>query len=228
MREKRRISNDAKIAFIIELSVVATLLPRWIPALMLSEGIPLPQQWLSWWIPMSAFFNAGMAVTEAAAIAYIFYKWHNSKGKEASRLLWLVGMMLVTFSAVLAPFVASSISKISIQEVLVNASGHTAELIWGTAVALSTSFTVMAVGVAQGIHEKTEESNVEFCWCGFSGTHEELKEHKKTHVKEISMFEDPTIALDNLRQIYDNRRKGILPEYPALPEIIEMKKEEIE
>lgn len=216
------------IAAVIEVAVGLTLLPRWIPALMLAEGIPLPVSWRPWWVPLSATFNAGMAITEAAAIAYVFYAWHHSNGKEAKRLLILAGAMVFTFSVVLAPFIASSITQVAIQLILAQASSFVPALLWGTAVVLSTGVTVMAVGVAQGsegIRGKQENVTEIPCWCGeiFSSQHE-LDQHAQMHVEEVAKYETPQEALAALDKTYGSTRNLRLPPMPELVEIVKMKK----
>lgn len=210
------------IAIVIEFSVAVVLLPRWIPALMLAEGNQMPETWESWWIPMSAIFNGGMAVVEAVAIAYVFYAWHHTTGQEAKRLLVLIALMLITFSMVLAPFVASSVGNVAIKELLENPGQYGMSLIWGTAVVLSTSFTVMAVGIAQGTggNKKT----VEFCWCGqVIGD-----DHKSTdHIDEIVEVGSPIDAVEYLREKYSESRNLVIPPIPNIVEVARTIKNEV-
>lgn len=210
------------IAVIIEFSVAVVLLPRWIPALMLAEGNTMPEAWESWWIPMSAIFNGGMAVVEAVAIAYVFYAWHHTSGQEAKRLLVLIALMLITFSMVLAPFVASSVGNVAIKELLENPGQYGMSLIWGTAVVLSTSFTVMAVGIAQGTGKK--ERMFEFCWCGqVIGD-----DHKPAdHVDEIVEIGSPVEAVEYLKEKYSTSRNTVLPAIPNIPDVARIIRDEV-
>lgn len=206
------------IAVVIEFSVAVVLLPRWIPALMLAEGNTMPETWESWWIPMSAVFNGGMAVVEAVAIAYVFYAWHHTSGQEAKRLLVLIALMLITFSMVLAPFVASSVGDVAIKDLLESPGQYGMSMIWGTAVVLSTSFTVMAVGIAQGTG--TKKQKIEYCWCGeaLGETH-----HPTDHVEEILAYESPIDAIEYLRERYTPSRNEIIPPLPNIVELVKVK-----
>ena len=208
------------IAVVIEFSVAVVLLPRWIPALMLAEGNEMPVTWESWWIPMSAVFNGGMAVVEAVAIAYVFYAWHHARGQEAKRLLTLIALMLITFSMVLAPFVASSVGDVAIKELLENAGQYSMTLLWGTAVVLSTSFTVMAVGIAQGTKNSSGEIK-QFCWCG-----KEMHDQSE-HAAEIAGFDSSFEAMEYLEQKYGSNRNAILLPIPNVVEIARIKHENI-
>jgi len=208
------------IAVVIEFSVAVVLLPRWIPALMLAEGNEMPVTWESWWIPMSAVFNGGMAVVEAVAIAYVFYAWHHASGQEAKRLLTLIALMLITFSMVLAPFVASSVGDVAIKELLENAGQYSMTLLWGTAVVLSTSFTVMAVGIAQGTKNSSGEIK-QFCWCG-----KEMHDQSE-HAAEIAGFDSSFEAMEYLEQKYGSNRNAILLPIPNVVEIARIKHENI-
>lgn len=169
---------------------------------------------------MSAVFNGGMAVVEAVAIAYVFNAWHHAGGQEAKRLLVLIALMLITFSMVLAPFVASSVGNVAIKELLENAGQYSMTLVWGTAVVLSTSFTVMAVGVAQGTGNGSSETK-QLCWCG-----KEMHDQSE-HIAEIAEFDSSFDAMKYLEQKYGGNRNAILMPIPNVVEIARMKHENI-
>jgi len=215
------------IAITIEVMVILAAAPRWIPALMRSEGFTIPSAWLPWWIPMSGIMSAAMAVTEAVAIAYVFSAWHDAKGSEARRLLVLTIMLLTVFSFVLTPFIASSIIGQDMRVVLASPGQYSLVLLWSTSVVLSTGFTVMAVGVAQGTRSKNnadEEDDLR-CWCGFSAVDEsDLDNHYLIHLEEVSRYSSSKSALDALIEKYEKRRNGVLPPLPTLAEVARMKK----
>lgn len=206
---------------LIEIAIVLAVMPRWIPALMLSEGFTIPENWLGWWIPMSALFNAGMAVTEAVAIAYVIAAWSRARGTDARRLLILTTLMVVTFSFVLMPYIASSVVGVEMQVILSDPSQYWIVLFWGTAVVLSTGFAVMAVGLAQArIKDSESETSDIYCWCGYKAQDEkDLEDHTYIHGDEVIEYDSSVDALQALRDRYDNNRREILPNFPKVHEI---------
>jgi len=135
-------NNTAKL---IKIGAVVTAAPRWIVALLLAEGLALPEAWLPWWVILSAVLSAGMAVTEALAFAYIFEAWRNQRDRKSDTLLILAGVAAVIFIAVVAPYVVANIRQEPLGVVL----GVAGTWLWGIAVAASTIVIVAAVGFAQ-------------------------------------------------------------------------------
>ena len=212
-------NRSARIALLIEIAVIFTAIPRWTPALMIAEGFTLPDAWLTWWIPMSAIFNTGMAIAEAVAIAFVFIAWHHAKRREDRRvLLILTFSMMLTFSFVLTPFVASSVIQADMKDILTDISQYGIVLVWGTAVVLTTGVTVMAVGVAQG--NTQEDDRIARCWCGF-GTYDqdEMDTHAFDHEIEVAKYPSPNDALNGIMSKYANSRKEVIPDLPQLVEL---------
>lgn len=210
-------------------SVILVVIPRWMPALMMSEGFAIPQEWLSWWRPMSAVFNGAMALVEAVAIAYVFSAWHKSEGQRAKRLMTMTVLMVVTFTLVLIPFAAGGIAQVGMEEVLSRPGQYVMALIWGTAVVLSTSVTVMAVGIAQKAGGDSQSKML--CWCGFAAESEdELADHVEIHYREVKTAENPQEALGWLESHYLDshnraRAKLGLPSFPKLVDVVKIQRE---
>lgn len=135
-------------ALIITVCAVVTAMPRWIGALLASEGFAVPEEWRPWWIVASTVFNAAMAVTEGVAFAYVFNAWRNQKDKSSDKLLWLALASGVVFVIVLAPFIAAQTraSETPLAGMLAN---DYALWLWSAAVAASTIVIVASVGYAQ-------------------------------------------------------------------------------
>jgi len=140
--------NDKKdfTAIIITVCAVITAMPRWIGALLASEGFAVPEDWRPWWVVASAIFNAAMAITEGVAFAYVFNAWRNQKDKAANRLLWLAIVSGATFIIVLAPFIAAQVRGVTLAAML---SADWALWAWSASVAASTIIIVASVGYAQ-------------------------------------------------------------------------------
>lgn len=139
--DKRDLTAD-----IIKICAVVTAMPRWVGALLAAEGIIIPEEWRGWWIVASAIFNAGMAVTEGLAFAYVFNAWRNQRDKNADRLLWLAVVSGATFVIVLAPFIAAQVKSVTLAGML---SEDWALWVWSASVAASTIVIVASVGYAQ-------------------------------------------------------------------------------
>lgn len=133
-------------ADIIKFAAVVTATPRWVGALMAAEGLIIPESWLVWWIWLSLFLNASMAVVEGLAFAYVFNAWRNQKDKASNRLLWFAAVSAAVFVIVLAPFIAAQVRAQPLDRVL--ADGWSLWL-WSAAVATSTITIVASVGYAQ-------------------------------------------------------------------------------
>lgn len=135
-------------ALIITVCAVITAMPRWIGALLASEGFAVPDNWRPWWIVASTIFNAAMAVTEGVAFAYVFNAWRNQKDKSSDRLLWLSLVSGLVFVIVLAPFVAAQ-TRASNTPLAAMLSNDWMLWVWSSAVAASTIVIVASVGYAQ-------------------------------------------------------------------------------
>jgi hypothetical protein len=133
-------------ADIIKLSAVVTATPRWVGALMAAEGLNVPDTWLSWWIWLSLFLNAAMAVVEGLAFAYVFNAWRNQKDRASNRLLWFAAISAAVFIIVLAPFIAAQVRDAPMHQVL---GDDWLLWLWSAAVAASTITIVASVGYAQ-------------------------------------------------------------------------------
>jgi len=142
--------NDKRdwTAVIITICAVITAMPRWIGALLASEGFAVPEDWRPWWIIASTIFNAAMAITEGVAFAYVFNAWRNQKDKNSDKLFWLALVSGLVFIIVLAPFIAAQTraSKTPLAAMLAN---DAALWVWSGAVAASTIVIVASVGYAQ-------------------------------------------------------------------------------
>jgi hypothetical protein len=185
------------VAILIETAVVLTVIPRWVPALMLSEGFRIPETWV-WWRSLSLVLNMGMAVTEAVAIAYIFNAWGQAHGRQAKTLLIFALITLATFILVLAPFIGSSVTGLELSEIMkVSAlQEHWVSLLWGVLVAMTTAITVASVGYAQKVREQPGPPAVR-CWCGEAVT--DYGEHLEQHKREVARFDTAREALAHLK-----------------------------
>ena len=130
----------------IKFFAIITATPRWVAALLASEGFIVPDDWLNWWIPTTAILSAGMAAVEGWAFAYVFSAWRNQNDKKSNRILWFALVSAVLFVIVLAPHIAASVSETTLSEIL---DGSGLLWVWSSSVALSTIAIVVSVGVAQ-------------------------------------------------------------------------------
>ena len=139
--------NSEKQATFIKLAAVITAAPRWTSALIVSEGLSLPVEWLSWWRVVSFAMAAAMAFVEAFAFAYVLRAWREARADspQAKRLMALIVLSAICFVAVMAPNVYASVQSTPLANVL---SG-VALWVWSIAVAASTILIVASVGYAQ-------------------------------------------------------------------------------
>ncbi len=144
-----------RVANAIKVGAVATAIPRWVAALLASEGFALPTEWLSWWVPVSAAMSAAMALVEGLAFMYLFNRWGELRDdpKTGKRLLILAGVAALSFIAVLMPSIAASVRHTSVGAMVTN---DLALYAWSIAVAASTISIVVAVGYAQRATFPTE------------------------------------------------------------------------
>jgi hypothetical protein len=142
--------NDKRdfTAIIITICAVITAMPRWIGALLASEGFAVPEDWRPWWIVASAIFNAAMAITEGVAFAYVFNAWRNQRDRNSDKLFWLALASGLVFIIVLAPFIAAQ-TRASGTPLSAMLSNDYALWLWSSAVAASTIVIVASVGYAQ-------------------------------------------------------------------------------
>jgi hypothetical protein len=133
-------------ADIIKIAAVITATPRWVGALLAAEGIAIPDEWMTLWVPASALLSAAMAIVEGWAFAYVFNAWRNQTDKRAKRLLWLAILSAAVFVFVLAPYIAAQVRGVRLSEVV--GSGPVLWT-WSAAVAASTITIVASVGYAQ-------------------------------------------------------------------------------
>ena len=134
-------------ANLIKVGAVITAAPRWVSALIVSEGLTMPAEWLGWWRVLSFAMAAAMAFVEAFAFAYILRAWREARpdSAQAKRLMWLIVLSALCFIAVMAPNVYASAQGVPLASVL---SGWPLA-IWSVAVAASTILIVASVGYAQ-------------------------------------------------------------------------------
>src|SRR3990167_1937037 len=217
------------IAIGIEVAIVIVAMPRWIPALMLADGYPIPASWGTWWTPVSAIFSAAMAVAEAVAIAYVSAALNRTRGWETYRLLTLLMLVMLSFTVVLAPFVSASVAGTTLDDILNNPGAHAMQIVWGSAVVLSTGLTVMAVSQAQFAHGGEERKPKYTCWCGGfqSDSDDDWLDHQDIHKEEVLGFSSNEEALSGVMTKYGQLRENILPPPPRLVDIVRWRAEGI-
>lgn len=164
----------------IKIAAVLTAIPRWTGALMIAEGTPLPQEWLEWWRVVAALLSLGMAVVEAFAISYVLNAWRVQRDKGSKLLAPMAIAMVLTFTVILAPYVAANVRELPLKEVL---SDGWLWWVWSASVASSTGVTVIAVGYAQKRREIAEKPSA-------SGE------------KPRESANKPTATVDDWREIY--------------------------
>jgi len=149
-------------ASVIKFLAVATASPRWVAALLAAEGLHIPAEWAGSWLIFSAVCSLGMAGVEGWAFAYIFQAYRNQNDKKAKTLLYWAGASAVVFAFVIAPYVAASVSGVTMGAIL---AGRFLLWAWSLAVAASTIIIVASVGLAQKeprkVAEKTRQKSAE-------------------------------------------------------------------
>ena len=133
-------------ADLIKVAAVVTATPRWVGALLASEGMVIPEAWRGWWIWLSLALNAGMAIVEGFAFSYVFNAWRNQTDRASRRLLWLALLSAGVFVVVLAPYIAAEVRSVPLEQV--TGTGWLLWL-WSGSVAASTITIVASVGYAQ-------------------------------------------------------------------------------
>lgn len=134
-------------ANLIKIAAVVTAIPRWVVALMASEGFVLPEGWKPWWIIFSAASAAGMAIVEGVSFAYVFNAWKKEpNATKAGRMIALAILSALIFVVLLTPSIAASVQGVTVGAVLTN---FWVLLFWSATVAGSTISIVASVGYAQ-------------------------------------------------------------------------------
>lgn len=131
-------------ADLIKVTAVLTAVPRWIIALMRSEGIEVPLVWGSGLATASFILAIGMAATEALAINYILSAIRNQRDRPSRKLWYFMAAIMATFVGVMTPSIVASASGQTIEQVL----GPYGLIPWGAMIALSTVLAVAGVGYA--------------------------------------------------------------------------------
>ncbi len=133
-------------AELIKFSAVATAIPRWVVALMASEGLRIPDQWKPVWVIFSVVAAAGMAIVEGVAFAYVFNAWKRERRPYAATRIFLLALVsAVLFVALLSPSIVASVRGVTLGDVL----GGWSIWLWGISVAASTIAIVASVGYAE-------------------------------------------------------------------------------
>jgi MFS family permease len=134
-------------ANVIKVAAVITATPRWVVALLSSEGFTLPDTWKSWWIVFSVLSAAGMAIVEGVAFAYVFNAWkREATPRRANVMLILAIFSAVLFIILLSPSIAASVRGQALTVILAN---DWLLWVWSAVVAASTIAIVASVGYAQ-------------------------------------------------------------------------------
>lgn len=208
-------------AWIIKFSAVFAAVSRWTGALLAAEGFPIPNTWLDWWIPLSAFMGAFMAGVEGWAFAYVFNAWWAMRKEEnireeagqkvrklSAQLLRMVILSAVTFILVLTPYIAAQVRSMTLSMVLAD---NWTLFAWSACVAASTITIVASVGVAQGQTNEAQKYRrpTILTQCGVCGKKVgSPAEHTKVHVREVTHAKGIPEAIRILREKYP---EGTLP-----------------
>ena len=133
-------------ASMIKIAAVLTATPRWVVALLASEGFALPESWKPVWIIFSVLSAGGMAIVEGVAFAYVFNAWKREQNAVRSWvMLSLAIVSAILFVILLTPSIVASVQAESVAKVL---NGWTV-WVWGGVVSASTITIVASVGYAQ-------------------------------------------------------------------------------
>jgi hypothetical protein len=139
MTEEKRFSE----AMIIKIAAVATALPRWAGALMVSEGVPMPAGWLELWRWLVLALSFGMAIVEAFGISYMLHRARTQGDRKSRWLVPLVVLNLAVFAVLVAPYAYANMRNISVSQAL---PGKALGWLWAVAVPVSTGALVAGVG----------------------------------------------------------------------------------
>lgn len=134
-------------ANVIKVAAVITATPRWVVALLASEGFSLPETWRPVWIIFSVLSAGGMAIVEGVAFAYVFNAWKSEQTpRRANVMLTLAVISAVLFVVLLSPSIAASVRGEPLSQIL---STDILLWSWSAVVAASTIAIVASVGYAQ-------------------------------------------------------------------------------
>lgn len=195
--------NKSQQANLIKLLAVVTAAPRWVGALLASEGFVIPDDWLGWWIVVSAVLSLAMAGVEGAAFAFIFTAWRNQRDEGANRLLILALLAAIIFIAVLTPFVVAQVQGQTLSATL--APWPWAVWVWGIAVASSTIVIVAGVGYAQKEVDVTATITIEQ-WESQQAHAENLTAELTQAQATVEKWESQAIHADRLQAWIDTLR----------------------
>lgn len=233
MAKQQKLQRDFQ-APIIKFSAVFAAVTRWTGALLAAEGFGIIDQWLGWWLPLSAALGAFMAMVEGWAFAYIFQQWWTMRNKERQHnvkgmsgvLLILVIIAAVTFILVLTPYIAAQAQRSNLYQV----PGQIATpilnskvllLAWAACVGASTISIVASVGIAQGakaevIQMEKQSPNSEGVICELCGQKVKAANtwsHMAKHQKEIAQAGNLPNAIESLDKVYPKLDKDTLREW---------------
>lgn len=137
------------IHVIITGGAVVTSIPRWVGALMTSDGTPIPEAWAAWLPTVNAAFAVGMALVEGLAFMYVM-----DVRRRIQRTKVLDALILLTF----IDFVFVLMPHIYYGGILRESMASPAQWFWAFSVAASTMLVVAMVGHASG-QEPTEKED---------------------------------------------------------------------
>lgn len=134
-------------ANVIKVAAVVTATPRWVVALLASEGFSLPESWRPYWIIFSVLSAAGMAIVEGVSFAYVFNAWKRENGTRRSNIMLALAILSAAlFVVLLSPSIAASVRGQPLATIL---SSDPLLWLWSAVVAASTIAIVASVGYAQ-------------------------------------------------------------------------------
>ena len=138
-------NNKDNTANYIKIAAVTTAAPRWIGALLASEGLGVLESW-TWWIWLSALSALGMAIVEGWGLSYVLTAWRNQNDKKSNLLFWFAmvtgGIMVI----VVSPYIAAQVRGQALSDVL---ASDWSLWLWSAAVGASTIAIVASVGFAE-------------------------------------------------------------------------------
>lgn len=182
----------------VKIAAVVTAMPRWVVAMLASEGLVFPENWQNAWTVISAILAAAMAISEGVAFAFLFSSWKKSSGKPAKIMIVLAILSALVFVGVLAPSMAASVRQVSLDEYL---HSNFLLMLWTSCVALSTMLIVVSVGYAQK-EEKLADVNPELV-----KLRTELRETKRELTQTNSELTETKDKLGDLSGLVSKTKK---------------------
>lgn len=129
-------------------SATLVSITRWMGANMAGEGFVILDEWMSWWVPVSALLSAAMAVVEAWAFGYIGSVYRLERNKKIKRTITvLTASALLFFGGALVPYVMSQVEGVGLWDVLASRWGSA---LWSISLTFSTISIVVATGYCSG------------------------------------------------------------------------------